>query len=101
MPVATQRGGAEATLLQLLRHARDDAWLVAFLEEGPLVETASSLDVDAIAVPAGRVRDLRDGARVMRQLAARLGSWRPDVILSWMSKAHLYAGPIAARMNVP
>lgn len=102
MPVATQRGGAEATLLDLLRHGRHDArWLVAFLEDGPMVELVRSLDAEAIVIPAGRVRDLRRAAGVVRRLRAAIRSWHADVVVSWMSKAHLYAAPATSLLGVP
>jgi glycosyltransferase involved in cell wall biosynthesis len=102
MPVATQRGGAEATLLHVLRHGRDKArWLVAFLEDGPLVGIAESLEAQAMVVEAGRVREMRRLGGATRVLARTIRAWRPDAVLSWMPKAHLYGGPIAWRLRLP
>src|SRR5512132_3281572 len=96
MPVATQRGGAEITLLHALRHAGHRArWLVVFLEDGPMVGQVKSLDAHPVIVSAGRVRQLSRFARATRHLGAEVRAWRPHVIVSWMPKAHLYAGPVA------
>jgi glycosyltransferase involved in cell wall biosynthesis len=102
MPVATQRGGAEATLLHALRHApKEVSWLVAFLEDGPMVETVRSLEVQALVIPAGRVRDGRRLVQATRQLGRAVRGWRADVVVSWMSKAHLYAAPVAKLLDIP
>ena len=102
MPVATQRGGAEVTLLDALRHGGDGVrWLVVFLEDGAMVAEAERLGARAVVVPAGRVRELRRLARTTRRLAAVARAWRPDVLVSWMPKAHLYAAPVARALGVP
>jgi glycosyltransferase involved in cell wall biosynthesis len=102
MPVATQRGGAEATLLDVVRHGAHKArWLVVFLEDGPMVKTVERLDAQALVIPAGRVRDLGRLVRTLRALGRALRGWRPDVVVSWMTKAHLYAAPVAALLGIP
>jgi glycosyltransferase involved in cell wall biosynthesis len=102
MPVATRRGGAEATLLDVLRHGQDDArWLVAFLEDGPMVQEVESLEADVAVIGAGRLRDARRLLAATRRIGAIVRSWGPDVVLSWMSKAHLYAAPAATILKVP
>jgi glycosyltransferase involved in cell wall biosynthesis len=102
MPVATQRGGAEATLLDLLRHSRGEVrWLVAFLEDGPMLREAESLDAATVLIPAGRVRELHRAVSVIRRLGAAMRSWRSDAVVSWMSKAHLYTAPAARALGVP
>ena len=102
MPVAVERGGAEATLLQLLEHApRSAQWHVVFLEDGPMTAAVEAFGAQATVVPAGRVRELGQGLRAARRIGAVLRSWRADAVLSWMSKAHLYAAPAAAGLNLP
>lgn len=102
MPVATRRGGAEATLLDLLRFGRTDArWLVVFLEDGPMVEVARSLEAETLVVPAGRVRDFPRLIKVVRRLGGALRSWDAHVAVSWMSKAHLYTAPAASLQGLP
>jgi hypothetical protein len=79
MPVATQRGGAEITLLHALRHGGQSArWLVVFLEDGPMVDEVRSLGAHPVVVSAGRVRQLSRFAHATRHLGAEvraLGSW--------------------------
>jgi glycosyltransferase involved in cell wall biosynthesis len=102
MPVATQRGGAEMTLLHALRHGRTDAcWLVAFLEDGPMVQAARDLGALTVVISAGRVREVGRLVAAIRRLGAVVRAWRPDMIVSWMSKAHLYVAPVAGLQRIP
>jgi glycosyltransferase involved in cell wall biosynthesis len=102
MPVATERGGAEATLMSLLRHGGSGVrWLVAFLEFGPMVRAAQELGAEVVVLPAGRVRDLRVSLRIVKRLAVLARSRRPDAVIAWMTKAQLYAAPAARVAGVP
>jgi glycosyltransferase involved in cell wall biosynthesis len=102
MPVATERGGAEATLLQLLEHASDDAhWHVVFLESGPLQRKVEALGARASAVEAGRVRQLGRLAWSVRRIASIARHSQANVIVGWMPKAHLYCAPAAAALRLP
>jgi glycosyltransferase involved in cell wall biosynthesis len=102
MPVATERGGAEATLLQLLEHASDDAhWHVVFLESGPLQRKVEALGARATVVEAGRVRQLGPLAASVRRIAAVARRSEANVMLGWMPKAHLYSAPAAAALRLP
>lgn len=66
-----------------------------------MVELARSLEAQVEVVPAGRVRDLPRLLGVVRSVGRILRRRRPDVVLSWMSKAHLYAAPAAALLGIP
>lgn len=104
MPLATQTGGAEQMLLDLLSNAHGDArWdiTLAFLEDGPMVVAARSMGYEAQVICAGRIREPMSLARVVGNLAGWIGETRPSVVLSWMSKAHLYGGLAAWRAGVP
>jgi glycosyltransferase involved in cell wall biosynthesis len=102
MPVATQRGGAEAILLDAVRHGRRHArWLVVFLEDGPMVQTVERVGAEALVIRAGRVRDLGRLLRTLRELGRALRGWRPDVVVSWMTKGHLYVAPVATLLGIP
>ncbi len=107
MPLGELRGGVERMLVNLLRaHARRDGpphvrYAVAFLEDGPLVETVRALGAEAVVVPAGRLRQPARVARTVAALARWLRSTRADAVLSWAAKGHLYAGPAALRVGVP
>src|SRR4051794_24865793 len=102
MPVATRRGGAELTLLHLLMQAdASTRWCVVFLEDGPMVDEVQRLGVTALVVRTNRVRDLRTSLRAIHDLADAIRRWKPHIVLSWMTKGHLYAGPIAAYLGIP
>ncbi len=104
MPLATQTGGAEQMLLDLLMNARGGArWgiTLAFLEDGPMVAAAESMGYEVGVIPAGRLREPLPFARAVRQLATWIRETRPTAVLSWMTKAHLYAGPAARLAGVP
>lgn len=102
MPVATQRGGAELTLLHALRHAGPGVrYLVVFLEEGPLVRIAGDLGADTAVITAGRVRDLRRVGATVRRLRRLLQQWKPDVVVSWMPKAHVYLALAGRGLSYP
>src|SRR4051794_4761774 len=102
MPVATQRDGAERTLLQVLEHSDLSAqWCVVFLEDGPMVDEAERLGATALVVKTSRVRDVSPTLRAIQRLGGTIRRWQPDIVLSWMTKGHLYAGPIASFLGVP
>jgi len=97
MPLADVRGGAEATLDHLIQHRAVTGveWLVVFLENGPMVERFRAEGVEVHIVEAGRLRDVLKMGRCIVQLAHLFQTRRVDAVLSWMTKAQLYAGPAA------
>ncbi len=104
MPLAEQRGGAEALLLHFLgaitRASRSSiqAWLeydVVFLEAGPMVEACRALGVPVRVLPAGQMRQIHVAGRTIRSLASHLRERRSAVVLAWMGKAHCYSGAAA------
>jgi glycosyltransferase involved in cell wall biosynthesis len=103
MPVAIQRGGAEQLLLQLLEHGRDlgISWHVTFLEPGPLRDAVEDLGVPTQVIDIGRVRDPLRGIAGLLRLVAGMRARQPDVVLAWMTKAHLYSGTAAALTRTP
>lgn len=103
MPVAEQRGGAEMMLRLLLRHGRNLGvrWTVAFLEDGPMVVEARELGLEVEIVRAGRLREPQRMLSCVARLAALARRERAEVVLSWMNKAHLYAGIAAWGARVP
>lgn len=74
---------------------------VVFLEDGPMVAKARVLGVDAVVVEAGRLRDVHYFPKVVRTLAAQARRHDADAIVSWMTRAHLYAAIASARACVP
>jgi hypothetical protein len=52
-------------------------------------------------VDAGRIRHLGTWIRSVRQIAAIAKQKRAQIILSWMSKGHLYGAPAGALVRMP
>jgi glycosyltransferase involved in cell wall biosynthesis len=103
MPLATQRGGAELSLLQLLEY-RELCGLeptVAFLEHGPMVQWCRDRGVPGVVLAAGRLRHTHRWLGTVRALSQLAQEIRAQVIVGWMAKAHLYGGPAATAARVP
>lgn len=100
MPMATQRGGGELMLWQLLEHTQDADidWLVIFFEEGPLVSEFQNLGVETQIVPTGRLRHIHRYVRSVKEIASIVRSEDVDLVFSWSGKPHLY-GSIAAKLT--
>jgi glycosyltransferase involved in cell wall biosynthesis len=98
MPLGEQRGGAELALLHFLRGvpvAQRDALRICFLEAGAMVETVRTLGYAVELIPAGRLRQPLAYLRTLGALIEWMRVNRLQVVLSWLSKAHFYAGPAA------
>lgn len=92
-PRAARLGGAEIVLWNLLTHldrARVDARLV-FLEDGPFADDVRGLRMRADVVRAARLRHPARALTLQRSLARLIAEQRPDVVLNWSAKAHIYA----------
>src|SRR5215472_11642488 len=104
MPLAEQRGGAELALVHFLagveRMQRGEIF-VCYLQEGPLAEWTAGEGFPTVVIPSGRLREPWSALRCMRRLARWLKQNRIRVVVSWMAKAHLYAGPAALAVGVP
>lgn len=103
MPLAEQRGGAEQLLRTALFGSEShgiDHHLV-FFEDGPLVDQCKAHNIPATVLPTGRLRNMARYARTVRRLISLIRQIQPDCVLSWMSKAHLYAGPAAWWTGTP
>ena len=104
MPSGQPRGGAEEALLHLVAERKAAGFVrlvVVFLEPGDLQDRVEELGGETIRLDSGR---LRDAGRLIGTLAAlrrAVGKLRPDVILSWMPKAHVYGGLVASLHGVP
>lgn len=103
MPLATRRGGAEVALTELLSCTADRAiaWLVVFLEDGPMVSEVARPGVQTEVLAAGRLRDAGRWARTVWQIAGLARRHRSRVLLSWMAKGQLYGGVAAVLAGVP
>jgi glycosyltransferase involved in cell wall biosynthesis len=90
-------GGAEATLWNLLRLLDRDRIMpqVVFLTPGSFPGEIAKLGIRTYVMPSGRLRQVRQGVRAIFGLARLLRRERPDLVLSWFTKAQLYAAPAA------
>ncbi|HSU65672.1 MAG TPA: glycosyltransferase, partial [Tepidisphaeraceae bacterium] len=103
MPLAEQRGGAELALVDLLRHSAKGPieWSVVFFEDGAMVQQAIEFGIAARVVLPGRLRQPHRFMGTVLKLARILRREKFDLVLSWMGKPHLYAGPAALLARVP
>jgi glycosyltransferase involved in cell wall biosynthesis len=103
MPLADERGGAESALLQLVHHGGGLGfdWRIVFLEDGPMVAECRAAGAPATVIRAGRLREIHRYAGSVMRLARQLRRERPDVVVGWMTKAQLYAGPAARVTGAP
>ncbi len=103
MPLAEQLGGAESMLLELVRHGGNLGfeWRIVFLEDGPMVAECRAAGAQATVLRAGRLRQVHLYAGCVARLARELRRERADVVVGWMTKAQLYAGPAAWLTGTP
>lgn len=97
MPMATQRGGGELMLWQLMQHGRGQGieWHVIFLERGPLVAEFERLGVSTSVVETGRLRHVLQYVRAVLRIARIVRREDADLVFSWSGKPHLYGSPAA------
>jgi len=103
MPLAVQMGGAELNFRQFAQRASANGidLVVVFLECGPMVSEIEAMGLAAEVIDAGRLRHPAKyitAVAAIRNVIMRAGA---DGVISWMAKAHLYAGPAAALARVP
>ena len=104
MPSGTLHGGAEQALLDFAYlHRSHSTWNIeiVFLEEGELVKRFESLDIPVHIVSSGRLRNGLQLFTSINQLRKLIRRTNPDLILSWMTKAHIYAGTSGKWEGVP
>jgi glycosyltransferase involved in cell wall biosynthesis len=101
MPLADQRGGAELMLRQLVGFTSEVKWTVAFLESGPMVSEFQDLGVASHVLQAKRLRNVATYVATVHALARLIREQRAEIVVGWMTKAQLYAGPAAFLARVP
>ena len=103
MPSASMRGGAEETLLHVAKHARQAglALTVVFLEDGDLLSKFVRAGASVVLMPAGRLRNPLRFFQVEKELVRFIRSGGFDIVLGWMTKAHIYSGLSAWICGVP
>jgi glycosyltransferase involved in cell wall biosynthesis len=97
-PWAHRLGGAEEMLWSLLNHVdrtEIDVARVVFLEHGPFAADLRALGFETSSLRGCRLREPRRLMATVRTLTQIFKREHPDVVLSWMAKAHLYAAPAA------
>jgi glycosyltransferase involved in cell wall biosynthesis len=97
-PWGTRAGGAEQLLWTLLRHLDRGSVepVVVFFEPGPFQSEVAELGIRTYVIPAGRLRQPIRVARTVRAIASVLREERPELLLNWTGKTHLYGWPAAA-----
>jgi glycosyltransferase involved in cell wall biosynthesis len=96
-PWGERLGGAEEMLWVALSNMDRERLqpTVVFLGEGPFAGEVGSLGIATAVIPAGRLRQPAAARRAIGRLRSLLRERRPDLVLSWSAKAHLY-GSVAA-----
>jgi glycosyltransferase involved in cell wall biosynthesis len=96
-PWAQRLGGAENMLWTFLRHVNRSRIepVVVFFEAGRFEREIADLGIRTFVVPAGRLRELSSGMRAVWTLVRLLRRERPNLLLNWMPKTHLYGGSAA------
>jgi len=92
-PVA-ERGGAERTLLNVLRYHDRERFVpsVAFLADGPVVDEVRKLDTAVMLFHAARFRNLSVAWGVIKALRNQLLHDDVRIVFGNMSLGHLYGG---------
>lgn len=101
MPSAHLRGGAEEALVQFLRSQQQAILvvpLVILLEDGELKRVFEGLGTAVAVVESGRLREPWKHALAVLRIRRLLKSHRIDMVLGWMTKAHIYSG-VAAKLG--
>jgi len=98
VPWGQRLGGAEEMLDMALGGAPASGFELelVFLEGGPWAQELARAGLAVEVIPAGRLREAHRVAATVLRLAALLRRRRPELILSWMPKTHLYTAPAAA-----
>jgi len=98
-----EKGGAEVYMLNLLRRLDCRRFLpsVALLRPGSLEQDVRELNVEAILLPAHRMRNIFAVARTIRTLNRITRQQRFDLIHSNGFRAHVYGGLTARWARVP
>ena len=104
MPSAHLHGGAEESLIHLLRNreaARLSSVLVVLLEEGELKKVFESTGARVEVVDSGRLSEPWKIVSTILEIRRLTKEHRAELVLGWMTKAHIYGGPAALLAGVP
>lgn len=97
VPWARRLGGSEEMLQTALdgADAAGHELEVVFLQDGPWAQELRSAGFHVETIPAGRLLQAHRGIAAIVRLAKTMRRRRPDLILSWQPKMHLYTAPAA------
>src|SRR4051812_30874519 len=97
MPFATRLGGAERLLQTFVERSAsiDVRPEVVFFEDGPWAAELAGLGVPVVVVRPGRFRQVHRQGGAAARLTAMLARRRPDVVLGWITRAHVTLAPPA------
>lgn len=104
MPSAHLHGGAEEALIHLLRNreeAKLSSILVVLLEEGELKKVFEDTGTRVEVVDSGRIREPWKILSAILKIRRLITEHRSDLVIGWMTKAHIYGGPAALMAKVP
>lgn len=94
MPVAELLGGAEKMLDMYLAYMDRDRIeaSVIFTSPGSFADIVRNRGVASTTIDAGRLRDPLAFGRAVLSLRREFAASKPDIVLDWMGKSHLYSG---------
>jgi glycosyltransferase involved in cell wall biosynthesis len=96
-PWGSRDGGAEEGLWTILRNL-DRTVLepeVGFLAPGPFADEVAALGIRTFVIHSGRLRNPIAYVTTVMRLAELIRRRKPDVVLSWSAKVHVYQGVAA------
>jgi glycosyltransferase involved in cell wall biosynthesis len=101
-PFGERRGGSDNVLLTFLRHLDRTSFepRVVFLEPGAFVGEIAATGTSTVTLPGGRMRHPAHVIATALRLARILRRDRPDLVLNWLSTAHVYCAPAAKRAGL-
>jgi glycosyltransferase involved in cell wall biosynthesis len=97
MPWGERVGGAEVMLQTVLdgAHETEHELELVFFEPGPWPEELEYAGFRVEVIPTGRLREPHRGITAIARLAGLIRRRRPDLVLNWMGKTHVYGAPAA------
>jgi glycosyltransferase involved in cell wall biosynthesis len=97
VPWGQRLGGAEAMLQMILDGAkrRGHEFELVFFEDGPWPQELARDGFRVEVIEVGRLRQARRTLTSILRLAKLLRRRKPDLILDWSAKTHIYGGPAA------
>jgi glycosyltransferase involved in cell wall biosynthesis len=97
IPWGQRLGGAEAMLQSVLDGARrgEHELEPVFLEDGPWARELQAEGFAVHVLDAGRLREAHRYLATIARLALILRQRRPQLLLNWSAKTHLYGAPAA------